>query len=137
MTDHEPGAPIEGYDPAVAPDAEEWLLLDEQERIILVEDYHRAAKISMPNRKAHAVFHTIIENQIALGLEPVLRAMVRLEKQGLSRHDCLHAIGWVLSQHIYELSTSAQPQDPKTLEAIYNAAVERLNAQDWLKSNEE
>jgi hypothetical protein len=137
MTDDIPEMPMDRYDATIAPDAEQWLLLDEQERIYLVEEYHRVAKISLPNRKAHAVFHTIVENQIALGLEPVLRAMVRLEKQGLSRHDCLHAIGWVLSGHIHEISTATQPLDPKTLEAHYNAAVERLNAGDWLKSNED
>jgi hypothetical protein len=136
MTEREPGAPLDRYDPTVAPDVEEWLLLDEQERIRLVEEYHHAAKINMPNRKAHAVFHTIVENQIALGLEPVLRAMVRLEKQGLSRHDCLHAIGWVLSGHIHEISAATRPLDPETLEARYNAAVERLNAGDWLKASE-
>jgi hypothetical protein len=135
MANREPDAPLDRYDADAAPDPEEWLLLDEQERILLVEEYHRIEKVSLPNRKAHAVFHTVVENQIALGLEPVTRAMRRLSKQGLSRHDCVHAIGWVLSQHIYEISTAPEPQDPQVLEAHYNAAVERLNAADWLKSN--
>jgi hypothetical protein len=33
---------MQRYDPDEAPDAEEWLALDEQERIELVRDYHRA-----------------------------------------------------------------------------------------------
>ena len=75
------------YDPGVAPDPAEWLALDEQERIELAEAHHRAARIELPNAKVHAVFHTIVENQIAGGLESVVRAMARLQHEGLSRHD--------------------------------------------------
>ena len=80
------------YEPEVPPDPAEWLALDEQERIQLAEAYHRAARIKLPNVKVHAVFHAIIENQIAEGLDPVLRAMKRLANEGLSRHDAIHAI---------------------------------------------
>jgi hypothetical protein len=53
------------YDPDHAPNPEEWLALDEQVRIRFAEEYHRAKRIKLPNVKAHAVFHAIIENQIA------------------------------------------------------------------------
>jgi hypothetical protein len=123
---------VNSYDPSQTPDTEEWLLLDEHERIGLVEAFHKTAKIKLPNAKAHAVFHTVVENQIAEEMESVVRAMTRLQKQGLSRHDCVHAIGWVLTQHFYELSASREPPDPAAFQAQYNAAIERLNADDWL-----
>ena len=52
------------YDPSRSPDPEEWLALDEGERQMLVEAYHRRARIRPPNRRLHAVFHVIVENQI-------------------------------------------------------------------------
>jgi hypothetical protein len=120
------------YDPECAPDTAEWLELDEQERIILIEDYHRSNRIKLPNLTAHAIFHVIVENQIAEGLESVLRAMVRLTGGGLSRHDAVHAIGFVLAEYVHDLSKSKD--DAVTSQARYNAAVERLSAKSWRKT---
>ena len=114
------------YDPEHAPDSAEWLELDEQERIILIEDYHRIARIKLPNLTAHAVFHSIVENQIAEGLEPVLRAMVRLTDDGLSRHDAVHDIAFVAAEHVHDLLKSKD--DAMTSQSRYIAAVERLDA---------
>lgn len=86
---------MNNYDPEVVPEAREWLALDEPKRIDLAEDYHRAARIKTPNPTLHAVFHAIVENQIAEVLEPMVDAMARLMKDGLSRHEALHAIGSV------------------------------------------
>jgi hypothetical protein len=57
------------YDPLEAPEPEEWLAIDEAERIQLAQDYHRRARVRLPNEKLHAVFHVVVENQIALGDE--------------------------------------------------------------------
>lgn len=119
------------YNPDHAPDPALWLALDEQLRIDLAVKFHRAARIKLPSIKAHAAFHAIIENQIAMQDGPVVRAVERLAKQGLSRHDCLHAIGWVLALHLYELSTSASDDTSAVIQARYDAAVERLTAAAW------
>ena len=74
------------YDPNIAPDPQQWPQLDEQLRINLAEQHHRPEEAKLPNAEAHAIFHVIIENQIAEGLEPVQRAMKRLTGEGLSRH---------------------------------------------------
>jgi hypothetical protein len=116
------------YDPERAPDSAEWLELDEQERIILIEEYHRSKRIKLPNLTAHAAFHAIIENQIAEGLESVLRAMARLANEGMSRHDAVHAISFVVAEHVHDLFKS---KDATTSQARYNAAVERLSAKSW------
>jgi hypothetical protein len=56
---------VNHYDPDQAPNAEQWLALDEQERIRLAEEHHRSASIKLPSLKVHAVFHAIVENQLA------------------------------------------------------------------------
>lgn len=119
------------YDPELPPNPVEWLALDEQERIQLAEAHHAAARIKLPNTKAHAVFHVIVENQIAGELEPVVRAMARLMREGLSRHEALHAIGSVLAEHFVEASNTKDEGFANTAQSRYNAAVERLSAKVW------
>lgn len=119
------------YDPEVAPNPAQWLALDEQERIQLAEAHHRTARIKLPNVKAHAVFHVIVENQIAEGLEPVVRAMARLMNEGLSRHDALHAIGSVVADQFFEAMHTKDKDFANTAQARYNAEVERLSANGW------
>ena len=121
------------YDPEIAPDPTAWLALDEQERIHLAEVHHLAARIKLPNVKAHAGFHAVVENQIAERLESVVWAMVRLMNEGLSRHDPLHAIGSVVAEHLFETVHTKTEDDPSTTQARYDAAVERLSAKEWRK----
>jgi len=115
----------------------EWNFLDEQERLYLVERYHRKKRIKMPNSREHAIFHVIVENQVALGAEiPAQKTLERLMREGLSRHDAFHAIGSVLAGHIFDLMKhGAKDQD---VNADYNRQLEELTAEGWLKSaNEE
>jgi hypothetical protein len=42
---------MEEYNPGCAPEPESWLELDEQERIALVETYHRVARIKLPKSR--------------------------------------------------------------------------------------
>ena len=120
------------YDPEVQPNAEAWLELDEQDRISLAERFHLRSKIDLPNLNAHAVFHAIVENQFALGVESVARAIPRLLNQGLSRHDAVHAVASVLADHLYEQSTANTEDTAAVVQARYDSAVERLNAKEWL-----
>ena len=122
---------MEEYNPGCAPEPESWLELDEQERIALVETYHRVARIKLPNVTAHAALHAIVENQIALNLEPVVRAMDRLGKEGLTRHDAVHAIGSIVAEHLFDILRTDQNDDAATSRARYYVAVERLTAESW------
>ena len=117
------------YDPDHAPNPEQWLALDEQERVYLAEEHHRVAHIKLPNLTAHAIFHVIVENQLAENLESVVRAMTRLTAGGLARHEAIHAIAAVLAEHIHDLFNAKVNE--KHSAAIYNAAVERLTARSW------
>ena len=118
------------YDPEQKPNASEWLALGEHVRIDLAYRFHKAARIKAPNEKAHAVFHAIIENQIAENIETIVRAVSRLQMGGLSRHDALHAIAAVMAEHLHEVmateNSSSIPNES------YFAAVERLTAKGWL-----
>ena len=130
-------AVMERYDPEVAPLSEEWIDLDEGERLLLVEEFHRDARISMPKaaRIPHASMHVVVENQLAENDEPVVRALGRLMKGGLSRHDAVHAIGSLVAEQIYALLK--QTDTPETSRTRYYAAVERLTAETWRESSDD
>ena len=121
---------MDSYDPNRSRAAAQWLQLDEAERIELVSSYHRRKKIHLPNAQLHAVIHVVVENQLALGEQVVVETLARLQREGLSRHDALHAIGSVLAADLYELmqETSEPTGD------IYRRYLERLQkltAKNW------
>lgn len=129
------------YDPFMEPDPDLWAALDEEDRIDLVMTYHRRAGIHLPREKVHAVFHAIVESQIADPKLPVRSTAQRLISEGLDRHEAIHAIGWVLAGHMNELMHKTQSgddnvdtkpnQDPNE---AYFAQLELLTADEWLRS---
>jgi hypothetical protein len=128
---------IRHYDPLVAPDPVEWLATDEQQRMDLVEHYHRHARSKAERSTLHAVIHAVVENQIIAGDEmPVRRILSRLMDEGLDRHQAIHAIGSVLAGHLNELmrEVKAGRQPEGDFHAPYFAELERLTAEDWLNS---
>jgi hypothetical protein len=125
------------YDPLKPSNPDEWLSMDEQERIDLVESFHRRARIRLPNAKVHAVFHVIVENQFALGNElPVKQTVQRLMSEGLDRHDALHAVGSVLIGHLSDLIAPLAAEAGSDPNPRYYAELERLTAKDWLASGD-
>ncbi len=124
---------MECYNPLEAPTSEEWLEMDESERIALVESYHRHARIPLPDLRMHATFHAIVENQAALGDEtPVRRTLARLVEEGVDRHEAIHAVAATLSEHMSDLVRSASP--PSDPNASYFAALEKLTIESWRKN---
>lgn len=122
---------MEHYDPLQSPDPTEWQVLGEDERLNLVIDYHRDADIEMPNEMLHATAHVIVENQLSLGEEQVLATLKRVIRQGLDRHEAIHAIGAVLMGHLHELlSAKASGSDNHRR---YYKGLEKLTARRWLK----
>ncbi|MDI3564682.1 hypothetical protein [Bradyrhizobium sp. Arg816] len=129
------------YDPLVEPHPDQWLALDEQDRIDLVLEYHRRAGMGLPREELHAVVHAIVENQIADAELPVRRTALRLMSEGLDRHDAVHAIGSVLAEHLNErmreirsggdLADLTPDRDPNEK---YFAELEALTAEGWLRS---
>lgn len=121
---------MDSYDPDTSPTPTEWLHTDESERIELVSAYHRRKKIRLPNSQLHAVVHVVVENQLALAEEGVVNTLARLQNEGLSRHDALHAIGSVLAENLYELmrhETDATDEPYRR----YLERLQRLTARNW------
>ena len=88
------------YNAEQTPAAGQWLALYEQERIALVETWHRRAGIRLARARLHATVHTVVENQIAMDVSEVVETLERLRDEGLSRHEAVHAVGSVLMEQI-------------------------------------
>ncbi|WP_063958231.1 hypothetical protein [Bradyrhizobium manausense] len=129
------------YDPFIEPDPEQWLALDEEERIDLVMDYHQRAGIRLPRPELHATLHAVVESQIADPELPVRSTVERLMDEGLDRHEAIHAVGSVLAGHMNDLvrnfeERGAKPgtgagEDPNVR---YFEQLKALTAEQWLRS---
>ena len=123
---------MERYDPEVPPDPSEWLALDADEKTLLVERYHRDARVSLPRRARpiHALLHTVVENQLALKDQTIVRETLRrLVGEGLTRHDAVHAIGTILAEYMHDLLNKKEAQSDGHLP--YYEALQRLTAEKW------
>jgi hypothetical protein len=118
------------YDPDQGPDPKQWLETGEGQRISLVEKYHRKQRIGMPSLKAHAALHVMVENQVAMGDELTVKATLeRLMREGLDRHDAVHAIATVLTDWIWAAENGQAPKgDPN---AYYRQKLKELTAEKW------
>src|SRR5690242_13004002 len=114
------------YDPDKPPDPTDWLAGDEARRIELVSAYHRRAGVRLPSLKGHATLHVIVENQLATAEPAVVQTLERLQRDGLTRHAAVHAIGSVLLEHLNWLMQQAEtPAEPN---ARYFNRLEKLTA---------
>ena len=121
---------MDSYDPDTSLSPADWLETDEGDRIEMVSSYHRRKKIRLPNAQLHAVIHVVVENQLALGEEAVVKTLARLQAEGLGRHDALHAIGSVLAADLYELMhENAEPTN--AVYARYLERLQKLTAKNW------
>lgn len=108
---------------------EEWLDIDEGERIALVADYHRRKRLPVgETARGHATIHVVVENQLAMGAPAETRATLsRLRAAGVSRHEAVHAIGSVIAEHMHALLQGKGKHDP----ARFDADLRALKARDW------
>ena len=123
---------MERYDPSIAPDPVQWLEADEADRIMMIEEHHIEAEgeDAAEDPMAHAAIHLVVENQIALEVEPVPATLKKLMRQGLDRHEAIHAIGAVLSEQIFSAMEGKNP--PRDTEK-YRRRLESLTAERWRK----
>jgi hypothetical protein len=117
------------YNPNVAPDPDTWNALEETERIVIVERYHKRKRIRMSNQTVHATFHVIVENQIAKGDElNAARTLDRLMSEGLDRHEALHAVGCVLAENMRRMMSG---ESENFSESRYSSDLDDLTAEKW------
>ncbi|TKB77714.1 MAG: hypothetical protein E8D45_05280, partial [Nitrospira sp.] len=111
------------------PDSDEWLALDEADRLELVSAHHRRARAKLPNAHLHAAVHVIVENQLSEKVDLVKEILERLRNEGLDRHEAIHAIGSVLVGHVWGLmregTKAPDPNEP------YFQALRTLTARSW------
>ena len=89
------------YDPNLPLIGKAWLTLSEMDRIRLVERFHKKHGEYGESLRLHATIHVIVETQLAEQIGAVEAACARLEAEGLTRHEAIHAIGSVLADHIW------------------------------------
>lgn len=121
---------MDQYDPNQAPNPAEWLELDEGTRIYLVLEHHGNAEDAPPNEHVHASIHVTVENQVAIEEEPVPATLERLTREGLDRHEAVHAIGAVLAENIQALLSAGKGKFDKQ---HYRDRLNKLTAKRWRK----
>ena len=123
---------MEKYQPLKCPNAQEWLELDEYERVFLVREFHEESDEPLPEdaMELHASIHVVVENQIAMEHVPVPATVDRLIRQGLDRHEAIHAVGAVVSENIYDLTAGNETSWDHNK---YRRRVEKLTAKRWRK----
>ena len=118
------------YDAERAPDPAAWAAAPQPERLAAVEAHHRALAAPHPaarQPRLHAAIHLVVEDQLAAGTPPeVRRALDRLVRAGLSRHDAVHAIASVVASAAQGALSGAR-FDP----AAYARALDALTAEAW------
>jgi Domain of unknown function (DUF1841) len=116
------------YNPDKPVDAAEWLELDEAEQQLAVERYHKRTRVRLPSPRVHAIIHAAIETQVAQGHAAAKRALERMQAEGLDRHDAIHALGSVMTKHMFGIMKEGQAFD----ESAYGADLDDLSAERWL-----
>ena len=121
------------YNPDEPLNVNEWLVLDDEERKILVSKYHERIKEEFPDSGAfsmHSLIHVIVENQIATNVDFVPETVTRLVIQGLPRHEAIHAISAIIMEDIYGmLKGTTKEFSPKK----YRRKLEKISAKRWRK----
>ena len=115
------------YDPAVAPDPRKWLEMGEQERMTAIRKHHERAGVRVPSLQGDAIVHTIVESQLADRHAAAIRALDRLVEGGLDRHEAIHAVGAVLSRHLFRTMQGETPFDT----AAYDSQLDELTVEGW------
>lgn len=121
---------MDRYNPEKVPDPDAWLALDEFERIDLVYSFVEMNETDIPEeaKKLHALVHVTVENQLAMAVEPVPATVARLIRQGLTRHDAIHAIGAVISGDIFDIMKgNVKTWNPRR----YDKRLKKLTAKRW------
>lgn len=91
------------YDPNIAPNAPEWLGLDEGERISAIEEHHKRVGLRSGNAVVHAGIDAAVETQLAEGMPVTVETLDRLLALGMGRPDAIHLLASALSEEMFEM----------------------------------
>jgi len=120
--------PLGTFDVSQSPDPAEWLATDEGERIELVAAAHRRTRASVGGSEAaHAAIHVAVENRLASGDAAVVAAYERFRAAGVDRHNTIHALASVVTDHMMAVLESREGFD----QAAADRAFEALDPAPW------
>ena len=121
------------YNPDEPLNESEWLDLDDEERRRLVSNFHESSGEEFQDDGAltmHSYMHVFVENQIATNVDLVPETVTKLVRQGLSRHEALHAISAIIVEDIFDMSKGTKSEFcPKK----YRRKLEKITAKRWRK----
>lgn len=121
------------YDATKKLDHESWLALDLRQRQEQVEVYHVAPGSWHPpivNPPRHAMVHVVVESQIARGSgSPAYAKLQQLSRQGLHRHEAIHALGSAYIRHADAVDQGRVEMDDVDRSAL--AKLAGLTATSW------
>ena len=120
------------YDPEQPMADHAWLSLQEEERISLVEEYHKKKGSHLPHLRMHAALQAVIETQAAENIPAVRDTLGRLIAEGLVRHEALHAIASVLVTHMYRLAQGENMVEHPEQNEVFYRELQKLSAEQWI-----
>jgi len=123
---------ISKYDPDSTPNPKDWLALDEDERRLLVEAAHSDAGLDMVQLMMHATGHVAVETQLAMEIPEVTSNFNRLRKEGLGRHDAIHACAALVMELMFNGAKGEIKGDPNE---YYHKRLGEMTAEKWLNQD--
>lgn len=115
---------MQTYDANKTPNRNEWLALDKTKQLTLIRDYHQNESMDDRALTSHCGMHAAVETQIAQNTPGVRDALGRLRKQGIDRHNAVHAIGLILLQHMRQVALN--PSSDKDLDEMFQTKLAEL-----------
>jgi len=105
---------MDKYNPNESVDSKNWLDLE----------------LAVEALNVHSTIHVLVENQLAMGVELIPETIAKLIRQGLNRHEAIHAIVAIISEDIFDLlKGNAEDFSQKK----YRRKLEKITAKRWLK----
>lgn len=123
---------MDTYNTSVRPDKEQWLEATESERVSAVREFHEKSEVYLDEKaiEIHSAIHVVVENQLAMGVELLPETLAKLMRQGLDRHEAIHAIGAIISGDILAIIRGEVTEySPKR----YRKKLEKITAKRWKK----
>lgn len=124
---------MDTYNPLIEPNKDEWLKSSEYDRIDAVREFHENSDDEFEADGAlsiHSTLHVIVENQLAMEVELIPETIEKLTRQGLDRHEAIHAIGAIISEDLFYIMRGEKTEfSPKQ----YRRKLEKITAKRWRK----
>lgn len=123
---------MEKYNPLIEPNKEQWLNSSEKDRMETVRAFHKDNVEGLDDEAVlmHVSIHVIVENQLALGVECIPETIAKLTRQGLDRHEAIHAIGSMISEDIFNIIRGEKTEFSLKK---YRKKLEKITAKRWRK----